>query len=195
MKLQMQKQVEEMHKKLSDLKAGKLPPPRHGNERAMCAGFAQGGKFLWLGSNRGIRLYDWTAVRNVPADTAMPTPIHSHDPVGPADATGFHGLISAAVEIPGRDALLFGGYGGKIQHWDLKTGDVRELTDLPDGGAIIGLSLSADGSAVGVCSRPALGETGNRTDERAVWQIWSYAALVGVRKKMRMLTPEIVIEE
>ncbi|HWE00875.1 MAG TPA: hypothetical protein VG326_00595 [Tepidisphaeraceae bacterium] len=195
MKRQMEKKIAEMHAKFADLKAGKLPPPRHGNESILCGGFARGGKSLWLGSDRGVRLYDWSAVQNGAADSGMPEPVLSYDPAGSTNADGSGGLIYAAAEIPGRDALLFGGYAGRICHWDLKTGDVRELADLPDGGAVVGLNLSADGSAVGVCSRPALGETADKADERAVWQIWSYPALVGVRKKTRMLSPEIMIEE
>ncbi len=89
----------------------------------------------------------------------MPEPVLSHDP-GPAEVTGpSHGLVYCAVEVPGRNALLFGGYTGKICHMDLGNGDIRELTSLPDGGAVIGLTLAPDLSAVGVCS-PRPGRNG-----------------------------------
>ena len=40
----------------------------------------------------------------------------------------------------------------------MNQGDVRELADLPDGGAV-GLTMATDGSAVGICFGPALGDT------------------------------------
>ena len=178
MRQQMNKQLDQMRQSLSNLKAGKLPPPRHGNESVMCAGFTEDGSKLWLGTDRGLRVYDWAEVQNSPPDAPMPKPLRAHDPDAGKPPGSSHGMVYAAVEIPGKNGLLFGGYTGKLCHLDLKTGDVRELATPPDGGAIVGITLSADSTAVGLCSRPALGENADKQDERAVWQIWSYPALL-----------------
>lgn len=195
MREQMDKQLQQMRDKFAKLKEGNLPPPRHGNENVLCGGFTLDGSRLFLGTDAGLRVFDWEAVKSAPADAAMPRPVLSHDPpANVAGATG-QGLIYAAAEVPGRAALLFGGYRGMICHFDLKSGDVRDLAAVPDGGAIVGLTVTTDAMAVGVCSRPALGEAAEKDDERAVWQIWSYSALLGMPTTYRNLSPQIVIEE
>lgn len=178
MRQQMDKQLQQMHANFANLRAGKLPPPRHGNETVMCAGFTRDGDRLWLGTDRGLRVYDWPAVVAAADKTAMPAPTHAHDPK-PANATaGSPGMIYAAAEVPGGISLLFGGYAGSLCQLNLFTGAVRELAAPPDGGAIVGITPAPDASAVGVCSRPALGAANDKLDERAIWQIWSYPTLL-----------------
>lgn len=170
MRQQMEKQLEQMRQNFANLKAGRLPPPQRGNENVLCAGFTRDGSRLWCGTEQGLRIYDWDVVMQTPGGSGMPRPRVSADLA--------HAPIYAAVEVPGRNALLFGGYKGTVCHLDLADGGVRELFAGPDGGAVTGLTLSHDGTAVGVCWRPGLGEGANPQDERAIWQIWSYPALL-----------------
>jgi hypothetical protein len=179
MQQQMEKQLEQMRANFANLKAGKLPAPREGNERVLCAGFTADGNHLWCGTDRGIRVYDWEAVLAAPGNSPMPEPRISHTPLSISAAGSAPAMIYAAAEVPGQNSLLFGGYAGQLCQVDLPTGSVRELAVPPDGGAIVGIIVSSDKSAVGVCSRPSLGAGDASDDERAVWEIWSLSALSG----------------
>jgi hypothetical protein len=174
---QMEKQLEQMRANFANLKAGKLPPPRQGNETVLCAGFTANGGRFWCGTDRGLHIYDWSAVQAAPANSPMPEPILSHTPISISAAGSSPAMIYAVAEAPGRNALLFGGYAGVLCELDLASGNVRDLAAPPDGGAVVGMTLSGDGSAVGVISRPALGASAAAQDERAVWEIWSYPQL------------------
>ncbi|HET6247572.1 MAG TPA: hypothetical protein VFE47_07745 [Tepidisphaeraceae bacterium] len=175
---QMDKQLELMRANLAKLKAGQLPAPREGIENVLCAGFTRDGCRLWCGTDRGLHVYDWQAVAASPPNCAMPPPAISHAPLSINAGGQIPAMIYAATESARRGALFFGGYAGQLCELSLQTGQVRELASPPDGGAIVGLVQSADGAAIGVCSRPALGPNGATDDERAVWEIWSCDGLL-----------------
>jgi hypothetical protein len=184
MRQQMEKQLEEMNKKFASLKAGKIPPPREANESVFCGGFTADGKRMWLGTSQGLRIYDWPSVESAPAGAAMPKPVLSYRPSTSRTVPPSSDLVYAAAEVPGRDILLFGGGPGRLCQMDLKTGKVVELALSPDSGAIVSLMVTLDAAAVGVCSRAALGDAGDASDERAVWEIWSYPALLNSRARI-----------
>ncbi len=83
MRAQMEKQIALMRANFANLKAGKLPPPHQGNETVMCAGFSSDGKRLWLGTDRGIRVYDWAAVISRPSTARCPSRCYRTIPVPP----------------------------------------------------------------------------------------------------------------
>src|SRR5207248_4615973 len=115
-------QLAEVRAKFENLKAGKIPPPRQANENVMCAGFTRDGKHLWCGTDLGLRVYDWAAVQAAPANDAMPKPIFSYSPISAKASGTSDSLVYAAVEVPGKNALLFGGYAEKICQMDLTSG-------------------------------------------------------------------------
>lgn len=187
MRQQMQKQLEQMRGNFARLKEGKLPPPRRGNETVATVGFSRDGRWIWCGTDKGLRVYEWSAVAAATGDQ-MPEPRWAY-PASESGAAGSDtgntmppassGPIYAIAEDPSGNAIFFGGFAGSLYRMDLTTGETRALATLPDGGAITGICAALDGSAIGVCSRPGMGSRpSSEADDRAVWQIWSYSALL-----------------
>src|SRR5665213_2273072 len=173
MRQQLEKQIGHMRAHFARLKEGNLPAPRRGNETAMTAGFSRDGRWMWCGTDKGLHVYEWSSVAGATGEQ-MPPAVWSYA-AGAGEPSARATMVYAAIEEPGGNALVFGGLAGQLWRLDLATGQARELAALPDGGAIISLCISRDASAIGICSRPALGDThAVAQDERAVWQIWSY---------------------
>src|SRR6185437_1027666 len=97
------------------------------NEPCLCAGFTPDGRHLWLGTDRGLRVYPWSAVLETSPRSAMPTPVISYPRGSVANGQSARDLVYAAAEVPGHDILLFGGYDGKLREIDLRSSKVREL--------------------------------------------------------------------
>lgn len=165
-----------------------------GNELPMsreiveCAGFSRDGKWLWCGTNSGLRVYDWNAVTRT-SGTDMPTPVFSFTPPNdpPIKVTPFAYLnaqktIEAIVEENDGKGILFGGHSGRLYRLDLKTGKTRELIRLPgEMTTIRQIVMSADGKTIGLGVHTIFVANFRRPDGRRwAWQIWSYPRLLGV---------------
>lgn len=148
-------------------------PPR-GNETVMCLGLSRDGRWLWCGTDKGLRVYEWPAVLAAAGD-GMPPPAWAHDAARENEFGVRYGLVYAAAGEPDGRGVVFGGYAGKVFRMDLATGDVWEVLSPPEDAAIVGLALSRDGRALGVVTRPWLVSRQRVPgDVRATWQVWAY---------------------
>ena len=88
-------------------------------------------------------------------------------------------IIHDIVEEPDAPAIVFGGVTGRVYRMDLLTGETREVLKLADNTMIYGLTLSADGSALGITSQtlPSLTQRQKRSEQRYIWEMWSYPKL------------------
>ena len=129
---------------------GQRPPPtRESVEAVRAFGFSRDGRWVWCGTDDGLRVFDRATLPL--ADGPMPAPRYRFDlpPTLPPAPTAIH----AIEEDPSADAVLFGGGGGRVYRMDLETGDVVRLLVTPPGGCgVVDLALSADRSALAVAS-------------------------------------------
>jgi hypothetical protein len=150
---------------------------RFSAELCFCVGFDALGRWMWVGTEIGLRVYDWGAVKGLPPDARLP-PVWAFDVprVGPAPRWSIsYGYVYAAVaEVDGR-GVVFGGLSGQLFRMDLSDGRVAHLADVTGGGAISGLTMTADGSALGVCSY-LRGQDG--LSMRGALEVWDYRRLV-----------------
>ncbi|HEY7120570.1 MAG TPA: hypothetical protein VH475_28555 [Tepidisphaeraceae bacterium] len=167
----MEKVFKEAQQRLLERKARRA---QEGDERPGLVYFSRDGQRLWCGTDRGLRGYEWPAVRDAAGDD-MPEPRWRFDSRVPVDG----GYIYHACEEPDGRAILFAGIDGNVRRLDLATSDVQEILTPPDGGGIIHLSLNADASALGLIINAGLDRArpGNR-DNRCLWQIWNYRKLL-----------------
>jgi hypothetical protein len=175
----MEKNLQEQKARFADMKEGRLPPtPAQPNEAAMSLGVSRDGRWLWCGTNIGLRVYNWADVLAAPGDD-MPKPAFTSElPV--QLGMEFSRYIYAIAEDPTAPAILFAGGTGRMYRMDLTNGGVDELIKLPGDRAIISLAFSRDGQALGVASRtfPTRGQAPR--DQKMSWEIWCYPALRGV---------------
>jgi hypothetical protein len=178
MKREMEKQVAEMTLRLREMKEGRLPPtPPQARERVMSAGFSRDGRWLWCGTNAGLRVYEWVDVpRTSGAD--MPMPKWAFEPPSPSPSN-LGKYVYAIAEEREAAAIVFGGITGRVYRLDLISGETRELLKLADETAVIDLKISSDGKALGMstCRAPSTERRHNWKDERAAWSVWSYPRL------------------
>src|SRR5580765_8284502 len=140
----VEKNLQAQKARFADMKERRLPPtPAQPNEAAMSMGFSRDGRWLWCGTNIGLRVYSWADVLAAPGED-MPKPAFTSElPV--QLGMEFSRYIYAIAEDPTAPAILFAGGTGRIYRMDLTNGDVDELLKLPGDRAIISLSFSRDG--------------------------------------------------
>ena len=162
MKREMEKTLAEMTSRFREMKEGKsLPTPVQAREHVMCAGFSRDGRWLWCGTNAGLRVYEWATVpRTAGAD--MPPPKWGFALAGSTPLSQSN-YVYAIAEHPNAAAILFGGITGCLYRLDLITGQVQELLNLDKETWILDLQISRDGSALGISTRH--GSIGSKTQQ------------------------------
>jgi hypothetical protein len=163
-------------------------PPR-GNEIVSVASFSRDGRWLWCGTDRGFRVYDWNHVpRESDAEMTAPTWVFDAGarpliPVTPqAILFGMRRIYSVSEEHDGR-GVVFAGDSGCVYRLDLKTGQTRQLIEFTgDNTQVHGLQMSTDGKTLGVATRTFSFSVLTRRKvmygERWTWHIWSYPRLL-----------------
>jgi WD40 repeat protein len=161
------------------------PPAK---ETVDVVGFSRNGRWLWCGTNNGLRVYDWlTVVRESGTDMPKPTwTFNSREehmvPVTPFAYLAVQKEVSAVAEEGDARAVVFGGAAGRLYRLDLATGEVRELIKFSgELTRVCGLSLSSDGKTLGVTVQtdtlPMIPIGFGYGELRWSWQVWSYARL------------------
>lgn len=178
---QMEKQTDQMLAPLLAAREGRSPLiPAHGKERPGTIGFSRDARWLWCGTNEGLRVYDWsTFPREHGASTPPPTYHFELPGDGPLAGSKW---IYAIAEEPDAPAVAFGGTTGTLYRLDLATGRVSYLIKLPGDDWIVDLQLTPDARTLGIATQADLTRTSERPrrrskDDRRSWQVWSYPRL------------------
>ena len=156
------------------------PPKSRGNEQPFTTGFTRDGRWLWCGTEQGVRVYAWADILAAPSD-ATPAPVLSADLPDAGEAGRLSGYVYAVAEDPTGDTLVFAGNDGWVRRLDLRTAAVTDLVELPHQSAAYEMSFSKDGTALGVCARPRVLPDSDSDDSRNFWSVWSYAKLAAAR--------------
>jgi WD40 repeat protein len=174
------------------LESSDLPP--HGAESPAVLSLCPDGCWLAIGASRGLRVYEWAAVRD--ASNYLPDPSARFDTIS-GSWGGESNYVYAVAWQPDGQGVFFGGLDGRIGYLDLATRTHRILCDLPGrvdvadalrrissapsceeggGAAVLSLALSTDGSSLACCVQP---ECLSRASVRKAPQlmIWDCAAL------------------
>jgi hypothetical protein len=169
MRRQMEQSLAEQKDRLQAMQEGSpRVMPTQAVERVSTAGFSRDGRWLWCGTERGLRVYDWASV---PRDAGS----ELRDPHWKYTET-FTYAVAEEVDAAG---LVFGGISGTLYRLDLTTGQTRELLKLPGDVSIYLLTMSADGQSLGISTRTRPNSKARRKGEKWGWQIWSYPQLRG----------------
>jgi hypothetical protein len=84
--------------------------------------------------------------------------------------------VTAIAEEADGNGIVFGTFAGKLARFDLQTGDLYKLADLPVGGGVEALIFAADGKALAVAS--GLRKTSGMTPPPIrAWEVWDYCKL------------------
>jgi hypothetical protein len=149
------------------------------SERIVSRTFTDDGRWLCCGTNKGFRVYSWSAVLEAP-DGEMPEPellydFDQDDDLGKPDEP-----IYAIVQDKGGPRFLFGGLAGELLHMDMESGEVHCLLTMPEQASILDVIVSHDAQAVGIVSHPRRSPRERRSggSDRSTWSIWSYPELL-----------------
>ena len=150
---------------------------QRGPETCFCVGFDDAARWLWVGTEVGLRVYEWSAL-TTPKDGEQLIAVRTFDLPASRRADGrvsTTGYVYAGVSEPNGTGVVFGGLTGELFRMDLANGEVRRLMALLEGGTICRLAISPDGTTLGVCSsvRDRHGMT-----VRSTWEIWDYNRLL-----------------
>lgn len=178
MREEMEKQWEKSLAALLAAKEGRRTEPLRGVKQVMTVGFSADGRWLWCGTNKGLRVYAWDDVMTTDGNEMPPSKWH-FDPPGAAEPWR-SGYIYAATEAQNHNELVFGGINGKLYRMGLGSGAVQELMTMPEGEPILSIHLSRDCAVLGVASRVGMFRERGGRDERGVWSLWSYPAIRGL---------------
>ncbi len=165
------KTLDEYRKQLTEAKANSRMTPIQGNETPGCLCFSRDGTRLWCGTDKGLRGYMWEELLATKGND-MPAPRWHFEPEG---VNGIACVYAIEEEHDGK-AIVFAGYDGKVRRMELATDEVYEILTVPDGGPVIDLCLSANGSALSIISRPGMWEDFGGHNS-GIWQAWAYAKL------------------
>jgi hypothetical protein len=180
MREQMEKSLAVMREKMAAFAEGRMPEvPPQSSERlnAGTVGFSRDGRWLWCGTHKGLRVYEWSKVPRS-NDAEMPAPTCSFDCPGESSPLPMKWIHAVAEEMDA-PALAFGGSTGRLYRLDLKTGKTRELLKLPGNCGIHRLAMSADGESLGMASHtmPRANSDTEQDEQLAAWEIYSYSRM------------------
>ncbi|HYE18113.1 MAG TPA: hypothetical protein VEA69_06700 [Tepidisphaeraceae bacterium] len=180
-----QRQLDERLAYLERLRVEDAEAPRFGGETPFNPRLSADGRFLFCGTDAGLRVVDWAEVATAydAGETVLPAPrFHvdlshqGYDFKGIAWMPAGH-VATVAEEADGA-GLVFGDHFGKVRRLDLRTGEVTDLFDLPEPASATHVEFSVDGRHLSVVSnngvgphRPQAGRT------KCFWQIWDYRAI------------------
>jgi hypothetical protein len=182
--------------KISTVLVGKNFPVTIGNIRGIeepgCVGFSRDGRYIWCGTNTGLRVFEWEPLANI-----------SRKRVGwnlriQISLPSFWAKqVTAIVEEIDGSGIVFGTFRGKLLKLDLETGEYYKLADLPTGGEVRTLLFSGDGKALAVYSDYST-QKGPRTipEHTRCWEIFDYHKLREAKTLLgRMKKPPTATED
>ncbi len=136
-----------------------------GIEELRCIGFSRDGRLLWCGSKLGLQIYEWES-------------LSKQESRKPRWLLRLQNPVTAIAEEADRASIVFGTCAGKLARFDLHTGELHKLADLPNGGRVEHLMFSADSKALAVATELRT-EKGRRSMPKLTraWEIWDYGKL------------------
>ena len=141
----------------------------------MCVGFSRDGRWIWCGTDGGVRVFDWRVLKQ----TSDTRPAFASDVARDAHQPRFE-FTHAIVEEVDANAIIFGTTAGAIHRMDLESGHTYSLGSIPGDPAIFGLTMSADGRTLGVASHTIPTNLRNSPkDHRWTFDIFDYRRLRG----------------
>jgi hypothetical protein len=155
-----------------------LTPPDRGTESVTCLECSPDGRFVFVATDKGVRVFAWDAL--AAATEGTPAPLFAAEAEAVAvelghGMTAAHRMVYALAHDAAGNRLLFGGLDGKVGFLDLDTGRSGTLLDPPGRPAVQRLGLSRDrGSLCCTCQPDPLARGKRRPP---LLQVWNYAAL------------------
>ena len=120
------------------------PPefPKRSQWRILMLKFSLDGRWLFVGSEAGLHVCDWSQLVAAPADSSLTSRWHFAPAQNRRQGAweSFRCIYAAAQEADG-GALWFGGRGGQLHRMDLQQGGVTGLPPLIDDGCILQLGI------------------------------------------------------
>jgi hypothetical protein len=170
-----EKRLEESRDARRAMDEGTWKPITISNEPVSCMGFSRDGRWLWCGTQQGLRVYDWSSVpRDDGADLMQATwSFPLPDPPHPRSNYVF--AVAEEADVP---AIVFGGITGTLFRMNLLTGQTSQLLKISESGRIEGLHMSIDGRTLGIATNENF-EASKRGvgNIKFTWQVWSYSHL------------------
>jgi hypothetical protein len=171
----------DQERSLSKLPGGPTGPI--GAEPVFPLAFSRDGERLWVGSDRGLRGYEWRDVVDAAGGRRedLPPPrwrFNNDEMGGPMNALR-HGYVYAGVEEPGGAGVVFGGLNGAVYRLDLSTNETRVLIELPDRPRVLGLAITADATALATCGL-ADSDSSGRARASGHLRVWAYPKLLAM---------------
>ncbi len=156
---------------------GGNPPVVIGNIRGIeepgCVGFSRDGRLFWCGTNIGLRIYEWEKLSSQSSRKPRWL-VRLHDKL-----PSFWGKqVTAIAEEADGAGIVFGTFAGKLARFNLQTGELHKLADLPGGGRVETLLFSVDRQALAVGSDKETRKGPRSMPKHSrTWEIWSYYKL------------------
>jgi hypothetical protein len=147
-------------------------------ETVYCAGWSGDGRWLWCGTNRGVRVFEWDAILTRSGDAPPPPPRWRVDLPATMPNVPLTGVTAAAVE-PSGERLVFAATDGRLSQLRFTDGQVEHFTHGPPVSRVFKLLFTADASSLGMVRQdhPGVATSGQKT----FWEIWSYPKVAGRR--------------
>ncbi len=95
-----------------------------GHEQVLEVGFSRDGRWMWCGTNAGLRIYEWASVPRE-ADSDLLNPRYSFNPPARADSQFATYIQYEIVEEIDAEAVVFAGNSECLYRLDLSDGSAR----------------------------------------------------------------------
>jgi len=144
-----------------------------GIEQPGCIGFSRDGRLFWCGTNVGLRIYEWESIAcGTSRKPRWLIKLHNELP------SIWHRQVTAIVEEPDGNGIVFGTIAGNLARFDLRTGELFKLAVMPTGGCVTMLLFSVDGKTIAVYSDHST-QKGPRSMPKHTrsWEILDYLKL------------------
>ncbi|MEQ8221429.1 MAG: hypothetical protein ABRQ37_03935, partial [Candidatus Eremiobacterota bacterium] len=117
----------------------------HSNEYLFCMDFSRDGKMLFLGTDNGVRVFNWHDLMTAIEET--PAPLFSY-PDGPVTSGEPRFYVYTLLFDEMKNTLIFGAGEGNIGFIDLTTGKSGILLAIPASPPLLNIGLSRDRSVL-----------------------------------------------
>jgi len=173
--------VESMQRQIEQLQQSFGTPDQHiqGSDHLAVAEFSPDGRWLFCGTDQGVRVLDWASISNSAEDNPSPIYATAPEPASVMDGRevgGKNDVYALAYDRVG-NRLLYAGLAGTIGFVNLADGRCGTLLGISGAPAILSLHLSCDCTGLCCICKPGFAERSISKHKPALLQIWNYSAL------------------